>query len=62
MMSVAKIRKQARIMMWLVTVPFAGLAVLTIILLGNIVWQGGRYADTVAIYHLPMFLYSGPYG
>ncbi|MES3094624.1 DUF2975 domain-containing protein [Sphingomonas aerolata] len=57
MMSVAKIRKQARILMWLVTVPFAGLAVLTILLLGNIVWQGGHYADTVAIYYLPMFLY-----
>lgn len=57
MMSVAKIRKQAHTLMWLITVPFAGLAVLTMVLLGNIVWQGGQYADTVAIYYLPMFLY-----
>lgn len=56
-MSVATIRKQARILMWLVTIPFAGLAVLTALLLGNIVWQGGQYADKVAIYYLPMVLY-----
>jgi Protein of unknown function (DUF2975) len=56
-MSVETIRKQARTLMWLVTIPLAGLALLTALLLGNIVWQGGRYADTVAIYYLPMFIY-----
>jgi len=56
-MSVQALRKQARILKWLVTVPFAGLSILTALLLGNIVWHGGRFADAVAIYYLPMFLY-----
>ena len=56
-MSVAVIRKRARLLMWLVTIPFAALAVLTVLLLGNIVLQGGRYADAVAILYLPMVLY-----
>ena len=51
------IRDRARVWMWLITVPFAGFALLAILLLGNIVWQGGRYADTVAIYYFPMALY-----
>ncbi len=56
-MTVTTLRNQARILMWLVTIPLAGLTLLTVLLLGNIVWQGGRYADSVAIYYLPMFLY-----
>lgn len=56
-MSVTTIRKQARILMWLVTIPFAALALLITMLVGNIVWQGGQYADKVAIYYLPMVLY-----
>ena len=56
-MSVQALRKQARVLVWLVTIPFTGLAILTALLLGNIVLQGGRYADAVAIYYLPMFLY-----
>ncbi len=56
-MSVATIRQQARLLTWLVSVPFGLLVVLSVLLLGNIVWQGGRYADVVAVYYLPMFLY-----
>ncbi|MBB3909583.1 DUF2975 domain-containing protein [Sphingomonas desiccabilis] len=56
-MSVQLLQRNARILMWLVTIPFAALALLTLALLGNIVLQGGRFADTVAIYYLPMFLY-----
>jgi hypothetical protein len=56
-MSIQALRKQAGILKWLVTIPLAGLAILTALLLGNIVWQGGRYADAIAIYYLPMFLY-----
>lgn len=56
-MSDTVIRRQARILMWLVTIPFAGLALLAALLLGNVLWQGGRYADVVALYYLPMALY-----
>ena len=51
------LRTQARTMMRLVTVPLAALVLLAALLIGNIVWQGGRYADFVAIYYLPMCLY-----
>lgn len=56
-MSVATIRHQARLLTWLVSIPLGLLVVLSVLLLGNIVWQGGRYADVVAVYYLPMFLY-----
>ncbi len=56
-MSVAMLRRQANILMWLVTVPFAGLVLLAMLLVGNIAWQGGRYADAVCIYYVPMLLY-----
>ena len=56
-MSLQALRKRAKILQWVVTIPFAGLVVLTALLLGNIVWHGGRYADAVTIYYLPMFLY-----
>ena len=56
-MSSEALRKQARIMMWLVTIPLVGLSLLASLLVGNIIWQGGRYADAVAIYYLPMLLY-----
>lgn len=56
-MSITELRKRARILKWLVTIPFVALVLLTVALLGNIVWQGGRYADGVAVYYLPMFLY-----
>lgn len=56
-MSIQALRRQAEVLKWLVTIPFVGLAILTALLLGNIAWHGGRYADGVAIYYLPMFLY-----
>jgi len=56
-MSVDKLRGEARLLMWLVTVPFVALVTLAAMLIGNIVWQGGRYADAVTIYYLPMALY-----
>lgn len=51
------LRKQARVLMWLVTIPLGALTILAILLIGNIVVQGGRYADTVALWYLPMALY-----
>lgn len=51
------LRTRARTLMWLVTVPLAALCLLAIVLAGNIVWQGGRYADVIAIYYLPMLMY-----
>ena len=56
-MSIQTLRNQARILKWAVTIPLVGLTFLTALLLGNVVWHGGRYADAVAIYYLPMFLY-----
>lgn len=56
-MSIQALRNRAKVLKWLVTIPFAALAILTALLLGNIVWHGGRYADAVGIYYLPMFLY-----
>jgi hypothetical protein len=56
-MSIQTLRKQARILNWLVTAPFAFFVILTAVLVGNIGWHRGRNADAVAIYYLPMFLY-----
>jgi Protein of unknown function (DUF2975) len=56
-MSLAALRKRALIVKWLVTLPLALLIVVTIGLIGNIIWQGGRYADGVALYYTPMFFY-----
>jgi hypothetical protein len=55
--SIEALRKQARILMWLITVPFAALILVAAVVIGNVVWQGGRYADVVLIWYLPMFLY-----
>jgi DUF2975 family protein len=64
-MSDSALRKQARILKWLVTIPFAALALLAMVLVGNIAWQaearGGEYATGIAsgvvIYYLPMAFY-----
>ncbi len=56
-MPIEALRRQARILMWLITVPFAGLIIVAAVVIGNVVWHGGRYADGVLIWYLPMFLY-----
>lgn len=56
-MSVAMIRQQAKLLTWVVTIPLGLLVVLSVLLLGNVFWQGGRYADVVAVHYLPMMLY-----
>lgn len=58
-MPIETLRNRARLLAWLITVPLACLCLLTILLVGNIVWQGGRYAEQVVILYLPMFLYMG---
>ena len=56
-MSLAALRKRAVIVKWLVTLPMVLLIIMTMVLIGNVVWQGGRYADGVALYYIPMFFY-----
>ncbi|MFM9828303.1 MAG: hypothetical protein ACKVOB_06085 [Sphingomonas sp.] len=56
-MPVATIQSRAGMLMWLVTIPLALLAMLAAVLIGNVVVQGGRYADTVVLNYLPMALY-----
>jgi hypothetical protein len=58
-MSITKLRKQARILMWLVTIPLVLLALLAVLLLGNVAWYGPKVAhgSFVAIYYFPMLLY-----
>jgi Protein of unknown function (DUF2975) len=56
-MPIEELRKQARVLMWLVTIPFGALSILAALLIGNVVLQGGRYFDTVALWYLPMALY-----
>ncbi len=56
-MSAEKLRKQARILMWLVTVPLALMALLALALVGSVVWSGGHFIDAILYWYLPMFLY-----
>lgn len=51
------LRARARILMWLVTVPFACLLLLALMLLMSLVWSQGRVAGTVLILYLPMYIY-----
>jgi len=51
------LRKQARLLMWLVTVPFALMSLVALALLATVVWRGGEGADVVLYWYLPMFLY-----
>lgn len=57
MVSTEALQKQARVLIWLITIPFAALALMAVYLVGNLAWRGGQNADMVVIYYLPMFLY-----
>ena len=52
------LRRHARLLMWLVTIPLAGFVLILAAVVGNVAWQGGRYADIVAIIYPPMLLYG----
>ena len=56
-MPIEILRKRARILMWLVTVPFACLSLLALTVLVSVVWNQGRFASTVLIVYLPMCIY-----
>ena len=56
-MSVETLRKQARLLMWLVTVPFALMSLLVLAVVGSVVWMGGKGTDVVLYWYLPTFLY-----
>jgi hypothetical protein len=55
--SVETLRKQARILMWLVTVPLALMSLLALALVGSVVWSGGDYIDVILYWYPPMLLY-----
>ena len=56
-MSAFALHRNAQILVWLVTIPFVGFCLLTAVVVGNVIVQGGRVADVVAITYLPIFLY-----
>lgn len=57
MMQTLSLRRQAGLLMWLVTIPLVGFAAIVAAVLINIAWQGGRYADSFVIYYPPVLLY-----
>jgi len=56
-MAVETLRKQARLLMWLVTVPFALMAALAVLVITGGIWMGSETAGGVLYWYLPMFLY-----
>ena len=56
-MPIEKLRARARVLMWLVTVPFVCLSLLALMLVSSVVWNEGRYAGVVFVIYLPMCLY-----
>lgn len=57
MVSLEMLRSHARALMWLVTIPFAGMVVIVAALVTGQVWSGGRQLASVLIYYTPMALY-----
>lgn len=56
-MTTRTLRNHARLMMWLVTLPLAGLGLLAALLIGHLILNGGFAIEFVAIYYFPMALY-----
>jgi hypothetical protein len=56
-MPIETLRARARLLMWLVTLPFVCLLLLALTLLVSVVWNEGRYAGVVFVIYLPMFIY-----
>lgn len=56
-LSTKTIRRRARVLMWLVTLPLVGLGLLAAALLALQAISGGRYLVLVLILYFPMFLY-----
>ena len=56
-MSVEPLRKQARLLMWLVSFPFAVMVLLGLAVVGSVIGMGGKGAGVVLYWYLPMFLY-----
>jgi hypothetical protein len=57
MMPIDTLRSRARILMWLVTLPFACLLLLALTLAGTAAWHGGHYVGLLLIAYLPMCIY-----
>jgi len=55
--TVETLRKQARILMWLVTVPFALMSLLGLVLIVGVPWSDWRYVGVILYWYPPMFLY-----
>jgi hypothetical protein len=55
--AVESLRKQARVLMWLVTAPFVVMALLAVAVVGSVMSMGGKGADVLLYWYTPMFLY-----
>lgn len=56
-MPIDTLRARARLLMWLVTVPFVCLLLLAVTLMVSVVWNHGRLAGVVFVIYLPMVIY-----
>ncbi|CAN5462487.1 hypothetical protein BH09PSE4_BH09PSE4_10300 [soil metagenome] len=55
-MPVDSLRIRARVLMWLVTVPFAVLALIAVMQMGYM-WRIGRISSMIVVMYLPMYVY-----
>lgn len=57
-MTLETLRARARLLMWLVTLPFAMLALAVAVLAVALLWNGlGRSTGMMIIFYVPMFIY-----
>lgn len=57
-MTLETLRARARVLMWLVTLPFAVLVLAVAVLAVALLWNGlGRDAGMMVIFYVPMFIY-----